>query len=237
MSVSAPRPDPLELDQVFLEARFPRRVAFLDHLGEIADEFEGSYPDGDVAPLELRFRDEGSGAELVIAANRVWLRKRGESSATEAIEELESAIGVLTKVLGGPSIEFVGARQFLLLPVSDVSAATALFRRAFYDYREPPFTAFGEDPLEAQASVSYRLERGVSRVVGSAIYRGEALDSETGPHPGALLLDIDQTDDQGMDVWEVRAAAMALLTEGRGRAVDFLARLNPPAESTDTGEG
>lgn len=228
------------LDRVFLEVRFPQRLAFIDHVGLLADGFDEAFEEGQIGASEVKLSDSEEGTDVTLTPERIQV-SHGHGDALWAVETLATAVGLYGKAIGLEAVEFVGVRQFFIEEVGGVSDATALFRAMFFDYRTGPVTAFGSEAIEARATVGYRIDDGVCRLQATAISRrGEAEALAPSEPPGALLLDVDRTHDRGTDAWSVRETVESLLTDGRARAVDFVARLKtaglmPDREVSDHG--
>jgi hypothetical protein len=201
----------------------------------MADELESGFAEADILPTEIKLRDPDRGAELVLGPERIWARGEKPATALEVTQMLDEAVAVAAKHLEVDLMDFVGARQVFILPVGDVSAATRIFRSTFFNYREGPLLAFGEEPTDAQATVGYRVERGMCRLGATAIAWtpvGEVEAREAGGI-GALLLDVDRTDDEGTEIWAVGEAVQGLLADGRTRTVSFISSLQGLGEPTD----
>lgn len=227
----------LTLDHVFLEARFPRRMGFIDHVGHLADGFDDLFEEVQLSPTEIRLSDESSGGELVLAPEGiVVMHSKGDRAWATSI--LATATRLVGKIVGLEAVDYVGARQILLLDIGGVSETTAMFRSLTFNYREGPFTAFGKEPIEARAIVAYRLDEGACRIQATAVSRrphGDPVEIGRAEPTGALLLDVDRTHDVGMDGWEIPDVAEGLLTDGYSRAIDFVARLKMPTDEAETG--
>lgn len=223
--VANPLPEPT-LDRVNLEVRFPRRMSVVDVFGRIADEFSAGFDEYEMNFGDLRFHTEGAvRTELIVGSDRVWVQSGDDEE--QARDYVDRAVELIAKSTGGLITSFVGARQMMLVPVENVSEAIRIFRSVFFDYTTGEITAFGTEPVEAQFSLAYRVDEGISRIRLSSIYLGPdpAGDSESAKR-GALLVDVDRSYDQEVPDWEVGDRLGALLTDGRARAVDFVAQVN-----------
>jgi hypothetical protein len=227
-----PSPEDLIADRAFLEVRFPRRFAFLDRVGRMADELESGFAEADILPTEIKLRDPERDAELLLAPERIWARMGKPTTAPDVSQMLDEAVSVVAKHLELDTVDFVGARQVFILPVGAVSDATSLFRETFFNYRVGALLAFGDEPSDAQAVVGYRVDRGMCRLGATAISWTPGGEGEASGI-GALLLDVDRTDDEGMEVWALGEAVEGLLADGRARVVTFVASLQGLREPAD----
>jgi hypothetical protein len=229
----APLPENLVADRAYVEIRFPRRFAFLDRVGRMADELESGFAEADILPTEIQLRDPERDAEIVLAPERIWVRAGKPSTTHDVTRILDEAISVATKHLELDSVNFVGARQVFILPVGTVADATRLFRATFFNYRAGPLLAFGEEPTDAQAVAGYRVGAGICRLRATAISWSPSGEAEAAEGIGALLLDVDRTHDEGLEVWSLGETVEGLLADGEARTVSFVASLQGPGEPAD----
>lgn len=215
----------LLLDRVYIEVRFPRRLAFIDHVGHIADHFEDGFDEATLTSTEMRLSTE-DGNELTLEPERI-VADHQSGDWMWALGQVTRALAVVSKIVGVEELSYVGARQKFIQPVGGVSDATALFRSTFFNYRDWPLAAFGTDPIEAQARIAFRLSDGTCKVTATAISRASQEESSTVEEPpGALLVDVDRANDTGTtSIWAAEELAEGLLTDGRARAIDFVSGL------------
>ena len=213
-------------DRHLIEVRYARRLALLDYLGAIADELGDTYAEYDIMSDNARFSSPEEGADLVVGVDRVALVREGGREVT-TLAALAQAMEVVQKFLGVTHVDYVGARQVLLVPLDDVAEATSWFRERLFDYRSGAFEAIGDEPVEAQLIVASRVHGGRCRLRVTSVYSGrKPANLDADQIPGALLVDVDRSDDTGCDVWQIEARVQDLLTDGFRRAVDFYARLD-----------
>lgn len=257
-------PAPLRVHRLFIDARFPRHVAVLDFMGRLADEMESDFSEISLLSGMIRLENPERRTEVAFAPDRLWINQAYPVDSEFLLGIVDQGILTLAKYVDLSSLEFLGVRQMLQFPLSRVSEATSLFRHTFFEYRAPPFTQFGEEPVEAQAIFAYRLTAGdLCRVQATSIFFDPRDDS---PKPvgdvmeaasedelrvppsaqvvkvehepaGALVLDVDRTNDAGVPVWEASQLAKELLTDGRRRALDFLAALELPGSLVEESRG